>query len=418
MDENETSMDDFENEAIDVEGDGEGSTGPSIEESIAAAFDELENEGTDEPEAEQGIQGNEGQEPEKPALSASEAASILAKSKGQKGKGAKRQTFEAEELKGQKGGREPKPQEAQPAEEYHPPQAWDMSAREEFHKLPPVAKKETLAFWKRLDAHFHNGSQELARGKQKYGRLEEVENYYRPHLDQNGIDFAEGTRQLWGSHHEITNPQTRIQGIDKVLRANGVTPEQLYQYRQSMGGQPQQQQNYSQQPAQPLLTRDQIAPIIRQELEQYQTQTAQSADADELQQLRNQVGQDGRAIYPELWDNQNLQANYWNVGYLQRVQPLVEYERKSHPGISVAEATKRAIQLLRLRDGQQSGTPAASIPRLTTTDPETIRKARSANVSLRGRGNGAIPTVTAAKRGETVEESLFRSYDQLSNGTS
>lgn len=397
---NETFSETLSDEELAAQIDGEeGSEKPeSVEDSIINAINELEE---NETETDENIQGDKGKEPE---IDASKAASILAKSKGKK-----REVIEAKDLQ--------QPGANQEDEDITAPQAWDQDAKAEFSKLPPIAKKQTAAFWKRLDSHFQNGSQEIARQKQKYSRLEQVVEHYLPTLHDDGItDPAAAVAAALSLHREVR--QNKHEGLLKWIGKNNTSLEELYRYRESRnGGQaPQQyQQQFSQPEAQPYLTRELIAPIIRQELEQHQSQYAQTADANELQQLRNQVGQDGRALYPELWDNQNLQSNYWNVGYLQRVQPLVEYERNSHPGISVAEATKRAIQLLRFRDGHQPGTTTASMPRLPN-DQETIAKARAANVSIRGRGNGSIPITTAAQPGESVEQSLHRAIAELSNG--
>lgn len=403
MSENEISLETLSDEELAAQIDAEAASErpETVEDTIYRSIEELENGGT---EADQDLQGDQGKEAGKDKVSASEAARILSQSR----KGPKRKTVEAKDL--EQEGKIGQPQEQATQEELRAPQAWDLTAKEQFAKLPEVAKKETLAFWSRLDKHFTNGSQEIARAKQKFGGLETVEQTYQHHLDRHGIDFVSGTRALWATHQEIA--QDRMAGLSKLLRQNGVTPEDLYRYQQ---GQPAQQQFQAQQ-QNPPLTQGEIDRIVQAKLESSLQQREQlhavHSDAEQLEQLRNAVGPDGRHLYPELWDNQNFEANYWNSTTIERVKPLVEAARKTQPGLSIAEATKRAINTLRVLDGNAIGSPSPTGPRLPTNQND-IARARAASVSIRSRGNHEIPTQGRASAGESVEQSIARAIAEL-----
>lgn len=405
MSENETSWEMLDDEALAAQIDAESQQPESVEDTILRSIEELGDEGT---ETDEGLQGNQGQENAKPQISASEAAKILSESK----KGRKRQTVEAKDLQPERKVEGQAPDAT--AEDLRAPQAWDLTAKEQFAKLPEVAKKEALAFWSRLDKHFTNGSQEIARAKQKFGGLETVEQTYQQHLDRHGIDFITGTRALWATHQEIA--QDRLAGLTKLLRQNGVTPEDLYRYQQGQGQQAPQQQQFQGQQQNPPLTQADIDRIVQARLEsgfqQREQQQAVHSDAEQLEQLRNAVGPDGRHLYPELWDNQNFEANYWNSSTIERVKPLVEAARKTQPGLSIAEATKRAVNTLRLLDGSTNGSPSPTGPRLPTNTNE-IARARAASVSIRSRGNHEIPTGGRASAGESVEQSIARAIAEL-----
>jgi len=85
--------------------------------------------------------------------------------------------------------------------------------------------------------------------------------------------------------------------------------------------------------------------------------------------------------------------------------------RKTQPNIPWGEAFKRVVQQLRVFDGKYTGSPsAASSPKLPTND---IQRVKNASVSVRGRGNPAIPNSAIAKRGESLDDSIAAVFDEL-----
>lgn len=353
----------------------------SAEESARAILDEL-GAFSDE-EADKSVSGSEGQEAEEPAkVDASEAARILANSKrGNKGK--KRQVVEAKELDAANAALV----EGSTPARIEPPARFPVEKKEWFNRQPREVQEEVTKGWGEIESHTTKMWQELNRQSQRYGQLEQVVNHYLPQWGMRGMTDVQAISELCAAQDMIIKDP--LKAYDLMLRKSGITPEQLYEYRNGNGAQnvqpaPQPQNNF--------LTREELLRTLAERDQFIQGQSALGAAQAEIRQVQNELNSEGGYLYPELHSE----------AHLQRVKPLVEDLRKTQPGISWAEATKRAVHTLRLLSGNV-GSPSSNGSRLP--QQSDIERARAASVSVRPRGNGVIPTTTRAKPGESARES-------------
>ncbi len=398
--ENETGSEELRNEEeLGLEEKPE-----SVEDSILRSIEELEGNA---PEADEGIQGDEGEKPEAAKVSASEAARVLAAQKK-----PKKQVIEAKDLQPEKPVK--KEEQAQQTGKLEAPVGWDVKDKEEFEKLPEPAKRQSLAFWGRMNKVFTQGTQELGRLKSKYGGLDEVESSYKPVLDRYGVDFIRGTKELWGTQASLLTDRDKT--LLEIIEKNGTTLEQLYNVREARlrGGQPPAYQpQQQQQPQVPYLTPEDVDRRVEQRLQAQSHQQVLQYEAQELESVRNERDSSGRYLYPELWDSNNMAENYWNSETISGVKPLYERLRKTQPDLSPGEALKRAIQVQRIADGNIPSSPSPQAQRLPNANTNDIARARAASVSIRSRGNHAISTTQAANLGESVEQSIERAIAEL-----
>lgn len=385
----------------------------SLEESIAGAVAEVE-QSAGEPVVEAPKQGevkDEGaaKEDPEPKSELSKAAATLAASK--KGR-AKKQVVEKEQLdipeKPVKplvnGAASIVPVDEEVEETFSPPQRWDVKAKEDFHQLPKLAQRQILDYWGGIERNTQHLWQDLNREKGRYTEANEVLDHYLPRWNLNNITPGQAIRELCAANDLINaNP---IHGISLLMQKTGVTLDHLSDFSQGRGGAPAQHQNgytNSVQPQESRLTLEDIRREVVESLKAQQNQTAMRGDVEALEGFRNEVSE-GKYVYPELWDSGNQAGNYWNADYIERVKPLVVAARKAQPGMSITDATKRAIATLRHFDGPQNGSPSSSPQRLPNQNE--IQRAKAASVSVRGRGNAIAPILTEAEGSEKIEDSL------------
>ncbi len=361
----------------------------TVEESARAVMEELQASADPESEAPAG-------DDQKPTVDASEAARILARSKGGKkgGKGGKR-VIEAKDLE-----LEPDPQPAAEPRRFDPPQRFPLEKKEWFNRQPPEVQEEVVKGWGDLEAKYQSSWQEMAREKARHAEVNSILDHYKPKWHARGFTETSFIAEMAATWDNLQSDG--IGTVDKMLRTMGITPEQLYQYRQQ-GGQAQHvaPQQFGQQQPQNVLTAEQVRTILREEREQLDAQAATSSAAQEVQQVQRQTGADGRYLYPELHDE----------NYLKGLQPLVQSLRTTHPTLSWGEVFKRAVHATRLATGQSA--ELGSPPNGSRLSPQEISAAKSASVSIRGRGNASIPVMAEAKKGESVRESAIAAYAAL-----
>lgn len=369
----ETSESEEGKEFLEVEGETE-----SPEESARAVMEALG--GLDE-EANKPLDGGTSQET-KPVSEISKAASVLAKSRSKKGES-------------QEAGQQVAP--------LQPPQGWDVKSKEWFLKQPREAQEEHLKQYQNVQGYFTKQTQEIQRERQEYGQFREALKTKLPEWGLSGISAGQALTELISVQDMLV--KDKMKGFEHLLRTTGTTLNELVEHfaggeSQEVYGQPQQRNQQ--------LTREEIANIIRAENQAMQQQTAQQREqqtaAAELEQLRQEIGPDGRYKYPELWDAGNITQNYWNNATWQRVQPLIEAARKTNPGQSFGNLAKSALETLRILQST-AGSPSPAQPAQRFSQADELTRIREASVSVRPRGNGAIPTITQAKRGETPAES-------------
>ena len=368
-------------EQADTESEGQ----ESIEDSIVAAFQEV-----DDKEAGKEVEKEATQEEEKEESTLTKAARELANAK-RKGK----QTYEAKDLN---LGTKPQKQQAlvQQEEVLHPPQRWTLEKKEEFNKLPPIAKKEVLDFWNGIEGHSTKLFQEVNRQKQELGSTLDVIQRYERDWHSQGFTTPQMLAELAGTREMLrTKP---MESLDLLHQKLGITPEQLYEYRQQReSGQPAQRQQLTAQQfdESKYLTIDKLPQILQNYQQQSIAQQEYQNGVNGVQEMVNEV-QGGRYVWPELHDNLTI----------ERLKPLADSFKKTQPSITWAEATKQAIAFDRFQKNQGQGSPSFNSARLPTQQPDIIQRARQASAaSVRGRGN---PQIAAGKlpENESIEDSL------------
>jgi hypothetical protein len=281
------------------------------------------------------------------------------------------------------------------------PARWSVPEKEAFNALPEVAKHQVLDFWSHMDQKFTKGSQDLARHRQRYGQIEEVVNHYLPQWNLKGMTDVQAISELCAAQDFLL--RSPLEAMNLLCERTGVTPEALYQYRQSGGGQAAAPRQPQADPQISQLTQrvNEVYDYV-QRGHQSAEQQAIAAGVEEVNAVRN-LQSNGRYVYPELWNETYL---------VERVQPLVSALRKTQPGLPIGESVKRAVQTLRLLDGNPQASPS---PNGSGLSREEIANVKRASVSVRGRGNGAYPTVAKATEGEKLTDSLEAVWDQLSS---
>lgn len=360
----------------------------SVEDTVARAFAEASGE-INEPEAP--VQGDQG--PSKPEVNASEAARILASSK--KGKfGKAKKVVEAADLE---------PVTPAPVEPpLSAPQSWKIEEKDWFNKQPREAQQAILRREAERDAYFTKTSQELQRERQKFGECNQLLEQAALEWGHNGITPASGLSQLLAMQ-KLLATDTK-QGLAKIMQLNNVTIHDLADYvqqggQQSYQPQPQQQQNI---PLTPDAIRQMILETQQQQAEQAYLQQA----AADVESMALENGPTGQPVWPEL--RQPMQV--------ERVKSLVkDLVERTHPGISIVEATKRAIFTIRTLDGTLNGSPAAAISPRLPTQANDLARAKGAAVSVRGRGNASVSNTYQAKPGERVEDTIRATLAQFNS---
>jgi hypothetical protein len=372
---------------------------PSAEETIRETIAQLK--GDDETEVEESTQpdGSQSQEPTKEQKS--EAARTLAKSR----KGQKVQV-QAQEAVAPVQTPET-PEERRQELRIEPPARFPLDKKEWFNRQPREIQEEAVRGWQELESHTTKIWQDLNRRKQRYEKIDQIINHYTPKWNLNRMTDVDAIAELCATQDIFM--RDKFEGADYVLKNSGVTPEELIQWRQQRGqgqiptqsygtSQPQNQQN--------ILTADQVRSILQETLQTQQQQQAQQAALIEMQALQGEVKPDGTYVWPELHSDQSI----------SRVQPLVANLRETQPTLSMVEATKRAINTLRILDGKIPGSPSPTDSRLSRAEQQaTITNARQAGVSIRGRGSPIVPTVTQAKPGEKAEDTMRAVVAQYRN---
>lgn len=369
----------------------------SIEDTVRRSIEEIkgtDNSQVPEQEAESDIAEEAGEKPSDEEKS--EAAKILAK--GRKVK-AKKVAALAEQVQPEvpTAEKEEEPKQETPKAKLDAPARWSVEKKEWFNRQPREVQEEVSRGWSEIESHTTKLWQDLQREKSQSEGINRIVAHYMPKWGIAGLTPEQAIAELCAAQDLIQ--QNPLEAYDRLLAKSGVTPQQVHEYRQNRGQNNQVSQVSK--TSENNLTRQDILSIIQEWNQSNSQQRELYSAADEIRQVQREVGPDGRYVYPELHDSQ----------YLERVKPLVEDVKKTQPTLSWAEATKRAINTLRILDGKV-GSPSLNDPRLSRRDE--IAKVKAASVSIRGRGNGAIPQVVKAKKGESVEESVRKTMAMLS----
>lgn len=359
----------------------------SVADTIRAVMGDIKDE------ADKDLQGNQGEDGKQSLNEKS------AKEDRESTKNKKRQTYEKKDLDVQtrKGKQEKQ-------ERLEAPNRFPIEKKEWFNKQPREVQEEVVKGWGEIEGHTTKVWQDLQREKNRYTGVNQVLDHYVTKWGVQGLTPDQAVTEFAATYDDIIQrgPAAFVTMIQKA----GYTIDDIVDA--AIGGQaPQQQQQ----------NRQQIAPEIKgltekvDSLYNYFNQSQQSvqqralqAAVSEVNAVKLETDANGTYLYPELHD----------ASQVQRVQPLVEDLRKSQPSISWSEATKRAVQTLRVLDGKISP-PSPNGQRLQNND---LTKLKNAGVSISSRGSGIAPSNGQPPSNESVADSLravFSAYQQRYN---
>lgn len=362
-----------------------------IDETARRTYEELEAKASSE-NTDESVHGDQGEEDQKPNdEDIKKAASTLAKAKGTK----KRQVIEKPDLS------VTTPQPAQDvvteSAKIPAPARFNASEKEWFNKQDPIVQKHVNDVFSGMQSHFTKQTQELAAQKARYGEIEELVTHYTPRWNLQGLSPVQAMRELCAIQDMIVKDP--ISGFDHAMRRAGVTPEQVYQYRNQTGGH-QQPQAQAPAPHYNTLTREDVLSILREQETQRGYNSELQSGVSEVEALKNSMDQAGRYLYPELHDPAQVNG----------LKPFVDSVKKITPGIGWGEATKRAIIAYRSLQANNYGNLPASQKVSTQQEIETAKRA---SVSVKPRGNGAYSTIAPAPKGQPVRKTAEILYDQI-----
>lgn len=398
-DENSTNTDGLENEALETELPER----ESVQDSARAVYEEMKAEASanEAQSSEEPVQGDENQES---PIDESSSELPPRDDQGRFTKGKKRRTTvefkpeaEAKPLEGQEAQQPTEPTPTERPGRIEPPARFPIEKKEWFLRQPPEIQEDLANGWNQLEGVITKATQDARREEGRLREVNEILDFYMPRWNAVGLTKGQAIAELCATQDNIL--QKPIETVAAIMQKRGISLEQIQQYMQT-GQSSHPTQNGSQ--PQHSLTADQVRTMIQESLKQTQVEQHTQQGVQQLETLRQAMSPDGRYLYPELWDHQAADNNFWNAAYIKRVQPLATSILETQPGVGIDEATKRAITLLRQLDGTSNGSPSQVGSRLSQQELNTVR---SASVSVRSRGNGAIPITAEAKKGESVRES-------------
>lgn len=277
---------------------------------------------------------------------------------------------------------------------YEAPNRWPVAKKEWFNKQPREAQQEILDGWGEIESHATKVFQDAAREKNEALGVNKILRHYRTQWNLKGITDEQAIAELCATQDNIINKP--VETIDLIMRKRGITLEHLAALRK--GGSVPATSSMPPEFSQLTETVKRLENELRSR-DQAQLNTQQQSAVAEVESVLRETDSEGRYVYPELWD----------PAYRKRAEPFIDDARKTH-GLSWAEATKRAVFSLRQIDGR----PSPSSQQQKFSRDNEIAKVKAASVSVKGRGSAIVPTMAAAKPGESVKDSIRASIAELS----
>jgi hypothetical protein len=308
------------------------------------------------------------------------------------------------------------PEAAQPGrvtpenlEKVLPPQLFSVKAKEAFLRADPVIKKEVADMVGRLQAHGTKLFQNAQRATQESKDILEAIRPYEADWDLGNIPRAQALRQICAAQKYLT--ENRENGIallvdsmrlDRRKVAEALLGGQIPQ----QNGQAQPQSSYAAAPVNEQLLNEinDLKMWRAQQEEQRQAYHAQQIEqegraiASEVEQLRNEVGADGRILYPKLHD----------PDFLRTIVPLVDEAKKANPALTWIDAYRNLYHYL---VGDPGASPSFQEP-TRNSSANQLQRARAASVSIRGRTSAPLVEMPVNGSGK-MEDDVRAAYEQV-----
>jgi hypothetical protein len=302
-----------------------------------------------------------------------------------------------------RGRGRPRKEPEQPVESVDPPADWDAEGKETFRELPAVAQKQIKRIadeyqkWRR-----QNASEQTRVVKEYQSKAEELEPALRvvrgflPRWAAEGMTPEAALSKLAAFNElAIKDPDT---ALEQLAAATGRQIEIKNRQTQS-----QPQNNSLTQ--RPIDVNAEVERVINARIQQAQVQTLAQAIDDAHNSLKNEVNGLGRYSYPD----------FHNPQFESDLVPLVERILGSNPDLDPKEAIRRAYIASGGRYFGGNTQNGATTTRPVGTNRNNLAAARRAATSVSGSFGGNSAQIPEARPGESVEETVKRTYGYIFN---
>jgi chromosome segregation ATPase len=180
-----------------------------------------------------------------------------------------------------------------PEAQLEPPQFWTKEEKALFAKAPKEVQQAVLKHENQRNAWANKVATEIQPLKQKYKEIEEAFAPVKRQLDLNHISEGEATKRILTWQQYLDNPETRVQTFRDFLATYNLKPEDLVQQESEEGS-----------------AYDPRVDELQKRLDEYEqkhTQTIQAQEAAQqqafastVQAWKNQTGEDGQPLRPNV----------------------------------------------------------------------------------------------------------------------
>lgn len=287
----------------------------------------------------------------------------------------------------------------EPEETIDPPSDWDAEGKETFREMPLVAQRQIKRIADEYQKWRRQNASEQARVVKEYEqRVQELEPSLRvvrqflPRWAAEGMTPEAALSKLAAFNElVIKDPDT---ALEQLAAATGRQIE--IQNRKT----PAQQNNSLTQ--RPVDVNAEVERVINQRVQQAQVQALAQHIEETHNSLKNEVNAQGKYTYPDFHDPQ----------FESDLVPLVERIMGSNPNLSAEDAILRAYKA---SGGRVIPQPSAMTTRPMGTNRNNLAAARRAATSVSGSFGGNSAQIPEAKPGESVEETVARTYGYIFN---
>lgn len=206
-----------------------------------------------------------------------------------------------------------------------PPSTWTVEGKEFFLKQPPEVQKELLKRSTDMERHFHQVTQEAARVRNEYADIDEAIKPYEAKWHLEGVSRGQAIRSLAAAHAYLE--QDLKGGLEWIAKSYGTSLAALAAAEE--GESPINSTNSN---LQPLMAKIQSLEEKLSQQEQASRASSQNSLVSELHAVRDEVGQDGKYLRPELHDE----------SFVQKLVPVMQGLVQAYPGESPRVLLARA----------------------------------------------------------------------------
>jgi hypothetical protein len=293
----------------------------------------------------------------------------------------------------------------QQAPEFKGPPRFNAAEKEALAKAPAEVQLAIGRMVQEHEAKFTKTQQQLSYALQEAGAVAEAAKPLLMELADRGIPASLGIQGLVAAHQKLINPATATDKVFEIINTSPVDKQRLLALLQGeepgSDGTATVTPDIAQHP-QFVAMQTQLNTLLsqQQQVEQQRfNQTVQSITS-EMEAVQMEKDQFGRFRYPKLHEPE----------FLDKVKPLVSALVGNVPGLSYAEALKRAYWSI---EGQSTGN---SDQQNQTRLPESNNQQRalSAAVSVRGKSSpGATGLAIPDKIPDSVRDTVRMALEQL-----